>query len=225
MIKNIPLAESPREKARTQGIEHLSNVELLALILRTGNKDESVLQVSERVLNEAGGMSSFSNLSYSQLTSIKGIKQAKAIEMLAVIEIAKRMRERDVKECSLLSPHDIYLRMKNKLMYLKQEHFLVLCLNTKNRVIMEKTIFIGTIDMSVVTPREVFKEAIAVSAAKIVLVHNHPSGDASASEEDVALTRVFIELGEMLAIEVIDHIIVGWNEFYSLKASKLFKES
>ena len=222
MIKSLPKEENPREKALNYGIESLSNVELLALVLRTGNKEESVIQLAQRLLNEVGGFERLNDISYAQLISLKGIKQAKAIEILSILEIAKRLKSRVQDVQSLMTPFDIYYYVKDKMMFLKQEHFVVLCLDNKNRVIKEKTIFIGSINMSVVTPREVFKEAIHVSSAKIALVHNHPSGDASPSQEDIYLTRQFKGLGEMMSIEIIDHIAVGWHQFYSISATHLF---
>lgn len=222
MIKTLPLEENPREKALTYGIETLNNVELLALILRTGHKNESVIQLSQRLLTEIGGFANLSTVTYADLIVLKGIKQAKAIEILSIIEIAKRLKDVSSIEKPLLNPYDIFGRVHNQLMFLKQEHFLLLCLDNKNKVIKEKTIFIGSLNMSVVTPREVFKEAIAISSAKIVLVHNHPSGDALPSEEDLLMTEQFQKLGQMMSIEVIDHIVVGWNQFYSIMAKQLF---
>ncbi|WP_028043786.1 RadC family protein [Candidatus Stoquefichus massiliensis] len=222
MIKSLPKEENPREKALIYGIESLNNVELLALILRTGNKEESVLQLSQRLLNDIGGFSQLNHVSYADLIQLKGIKEAKAIEILSIIEIAKRLQANISPGQSLVTPTDIYQRVKNKLMFLKQEHFVILCLDNKNRVLKEKTIFIGSINMSVVTPREVFKEAIHVSSAKLVLLHNHPSGDAFPSDEDKQLTIQFIQLGEMMSIEIIDHLIIGWNQFYSFKADQIF---
>lgn len=224
MIKSLPQEENPREKAITFGIDSLSNVELLALVLRTGNKEESVIQLSQRLLKEIGGMAQLTHVNYADLVSIKGIKKAKAIELLSIIEISQRLKENIVINESLLNPMQIYQRMKNQMMMLKQEHFVVLCLDNKNRVIKEKTIFIGSLNMSVVTPREVFKEAISVSSAKIVLLHNHPSGDAMPSEEDLYLTQQFMSLGEMMAIDVVDHLIIGWNQFYSIKAQQLYQD-
>lgn len=222
MIKTLPLEENPREKALTYGIETLNNVELLALILRTGHKNESVIQLSQRLLTEIGGFANLSTVTYADLIALKGIKQAKAIEILSIIEIAKRLKDVSSIEKPLLNPYDIFGRVHNQLMFLKQEHFLLLCLDNKNKVIKEKTIFIGSLNMSVVTPREVFKEAIVISSAKIVLVHNHPSGDALPSEEDLLMTEQFQKLGQMMSIEVIDHIVVGWNQFYSIMAKQLF---
>lgn len=223
MIKSLPLEENPREKALINGIESLNNVELLALVLRTGSKDESVVQLSQRLLKEIGGISQLNNMNYADLISIKGIKKAKAIELLSIVEIAKRLKmtpSYNVLSC----PHDIYKTVKDELMFLKQEHFVVLCLDNKNRLIKKKTIFIGSLNMSLVTPREVFKEAIQVSSAKIVLVHNHPSGDCSPSQEDIEITEQFMELGKMMLIEVIDHIIIGWNQFFSMVANRFFED-
>ena len=224
MIKSLPTEENPREKAIVNGIESLSNVELLALVLRTGNKDESVVQLAQRLLKEIGGISQLSHICYADLIALKGIKKAKAIELLSVIEMSKRLKQKESHE-SLLSPRDIYDYVKNEMMMLKQEHFVVLCLDIRNRVIKKKTIFIGSLNMSIVTPREVFKEAIGVSSAKMILLHNHPSGDASPSQEDLYLTDQFVKLGEMMAIEIMDHIIVGWNQFYSIKAKQLYYDN
>lgn len=223
MIKSLPLEENPREKALANGIETLSNVELLALVLRTGNKDESVIQLSQRLLKEIGGMNYLGFISYSDLIAIKGIKKAKAIEILSIIEIAKRLKDTP-QYIVLSSPQDIYQFVKNELMFLKQEHFMVICLDNKNRVIKKRILFIGSINMSVVTPREVFKEAIQVSSAKIALVHNHPSGDSTPSQEDLQMTQEFMALGQMMSIDVIDHIIIGWNEYYSVIAQYKYRD-
>jgi len=224
MIKQLPKEENPREKVLSQGIESLSNVELLALVLRTGNKEESVLQLSQRLLYEIGGFSQLLSVDYASLIELKGIKKAKAIEILSIIEISKRLKEERNSDYRLLTPLDIYKAVQNELMFLKQEHFLLICLDNRNCIIKKKTIFIGSLNMSVVTPREVFKEAISVSSAKIVLCHNHPSGDSTPSQEDIYLTQQFVELGKMMAIEVMDHLIVGWNEFYSIFAKKRFED-
>ncbi len=224
MIKSLPKEENPREKAIAYGIESLSNVELLALVLRTGNKNESVLQLAQRLLHEIGGFSQLVNVNYATLISLKGIKRAKAIELLSIIEIGKRLRNHTRDHMQFNNPYHIYEYVKNEMMFLKQEHFLLICLDNKNCVLKRKIIFIGSLNMSVVTPREVFKEAISVSSAKIVLCHNHPSGDSHPSNEDILMTKQFETLGEMMAIEVMDHIIIGWNEFFSIKANQCFKD-
>lgn len=224
MIKSLPAEYQPREKAIKYGIESLSDIELLALVLRTGNKEESVIDLSSRLIGHIGGFSQLLHVNYATLSSLKGIKQAKAIEILSIVEISKRLKQKDQNEMYFHNPKSIYDYLKDELMLLKQEHFIILCLNHKNMLIKKKTIFIGSLDTSIVTPREVFKEAIGVSSAKIVLVHNHPSGDAHPSNEDVCLTSQFMELGDLMGIEVMDHIIVGWNEFYSIRAQNLFHQ-
>ena len=176
------------------------------------------------MIDELGGFRYLIDANYATLSSFKGIKQAKAIELLSIIEISKRLKNDNKNNMFLSCPKDIYLYLKDEMMLLKQEHFLILCLNHKNQLIKKKTLFIGTLDTSVVSPREVFKEAVGVSSAKIVLVHNHPSGDATPSKEDIFITSQFMELGDMMGIEVIDHIIVGWNEFYSVHSQQCFRE-
>lgn len=220
MIKNLPIEENPREKALSQGIESLSNVELLALILRTGNKEESVLQLAQRLLNEIGGFQQLRQITYAKLISLKGINKAKAIAILSIIEIAKRLKEIPQSDVILQTPEDIFLYVKNELMFLSQENFVLICLDCRNHVIKKKTIFVGTVQTSLVTPREVFKEAIEMNSSKIILVHNHPSGDAHPSHEDLPLTKNFLEIGTMLDIEVLDHVIIGWNQYFSVAAMK-----
>lgn len=217
MIKTIPLDENPREKALTYGVETLSNVELLALILRTGNKEENVLELAQRVLLEIGGMRHFNELNYALLTGIKGIKKAKAIELLSVIELSRRIHNLNYESISMNDPKNIYLYMKNKMMFLNQEHFVILCLNVKCQLIKEKTLFVGTTNMSLVTAKEIFKEAIQSNSSFIVLCHNHPSGDSTPSDADIQLTEQVSQLGEIMGIKVLDHIIIGKNEFYSIE--------
>ena len=168
-------------------------------------------------------MKHLNEMNYAFLTSIKGIKQAKAIEILGVIEFAKRMHNINYQSEVLNDPHLIYQWMKNKMMFLNQEHFVVLCLDTKCRLIKEKTLFIGTSNMSIVSPKEIFKEAIASNSTFIIICHNHPSGDCYPSDEDIHLTNHIKKSGEMIGIKVLDHIIIGKNEFYSFEMGKKVK--
>lgn len=217
MIKTLPKEENPREKALAYGVETLTNIELLALILRTGNKNENVLELAQRLLLEVGGMKHLNEMNYNFLVKIKGIKKAKAIELLSVLELARRIHSLNYDSIPMKDPKNIYLYMKNKMMFLNQEHFVVLCLNVKCHLIKEKTLFIGTTNMSLVTAKEIFKEAIQSNSSFIVLCHNHPSGDSTPSDADIRLTQQVSEIGEMMGIKVLDHIIIGKNEFYSME--------
>ncbi len=223
MIKTLPIEENPREKALKYGIESLTNVELLAIVLRTGNKNESVIALAHRLLNEIGSIGQLREVSYSTLTSLKGIKAAKAIELLATLEIGKRVSQSSLNSEFYNQPQSVFERLGEKMMSLKQEHFTVLILDNKNRLIKEKTLFIGSVNMSLVSTREVFKEALSVNGVSLICVHNHPSGDAMPSDEDQMMTKRLYESGEVMNVEVLDHIIIGWNQYYSFKADCLYK--
>ena len=176
-LSNYPLEERPREKAFYHGVETLSNVELLALVLRTGNKQESVIELAQRLINEIGGFAYLKDVNYSLLTQIKGIKQAKAIEVLAIVELAKRLQKQPANFAVIKEPLDGYEYVKNKLMFEQQEKVLVLCLNSRLEVIKEKTVFIGSNNISIISSRELFKEALICGSSRIVIIHNHPSGN------------------------------------------------
>ncbi|WP_423901750.1 RadC family protein [Eggerthia catenaformis] len=224
MIKNIPIEENPREKALVYGIDSLSNNELLAVLLRTGSKDETVLELSSRVINCLGGLNGFKTVTYKQLTDIKGIKQAKALEVLAAIELAIRIGKSNENRILLNCPSDIYYYLRDEMRCLKQEHFKILILDTKHRLIKEKTLFIGLVNMSLVSPREVYMEALSVNGAAIAAIHNHPTGDSSPSKEDEMVTKTMKEAGRIMNIEFIDHIIIGYHEFYSFMANRKFHD-
>ena len=174
-LKNYPLEERTREKAFHHGIESLNNIELLALVLRTGNKQESAIELAQRVINEIGGFRYLHDINYYQLIQIKGIKQAKAIEVLAIIEIAKRLDKQPVAMSAIKEPRDGYELLKNQLMFEQQEKVIVLCLNSRLEVIKEKTVFIGGNNISIISGRELFKEALICGSNRVMVVHNHPS--------------------------------------------------
>ena len=188
-LKNYPLEERPREKAFHHGIESLNNIELLALVLRTGNKQESAIELAQRVINEIGGFRYLHDINYYQLIQIKGIKQAKAIEVLAIIEIAKRLDKQPVAMSAIKEPRDGYELLKNQLMFEQQEKVIVLCLNSRLEVIKEKTVFIGGNNISIISGRELFKEALICGSNRVMVVHNHPSGNPEPSIEDIEATE------------------------------------
>jgi len=223
-VHDLPLGERPRERLLKLGSEALSAQEILALILGRGISGESVMVTAQRLLSRFGNLKGVANASIEELTEIRGIGPAKAAQIKAAFELSKRLegpvdeREKPV----VKSPEDVVSIVKSQLKGKKKEHFLVLCLDTRNNVINCRAISMGSLDTSIVHPREVFKEAISSSAASVILVHNHPSGDPEPSKEDIELTKRLAKAGEIMGIEVLDHIIVCDKSYSSLKAKNLF---
>ena len=220
---NCPVEERPREKAICNGIETLSNQELIAVILRTGNKEMSVLNLASLLLEEIGGFQALKDVDYYQLTKIKGIKQAKAIELMASIELAKRMQKENTKRFVIKEPQDGYEYIKHKLMFEKQEKVILLCLNNHLEIIQEKLLFIGSGDASMLETKEVFQHTLRCGANRIILIHNHPSGDCTPSRDDMASTLAISKAGKIIGINVLDHIIIGDRSYSSLRELKLMK--
>ncbi|HZG60693.1 MAG TPA: DNA repair protein RadC [Anoxybacillus sp.] len=218
MIRDFPEDERPRERLISDGPESLANHELLAILLRTGTKNESVLQLANRLLNHFEGLRLLKDATIEEITSIKGIGTAKAVQILAAIELGRRISRLQYDERYVIrSPEDGAKYVMEDMRFLSQEHFVCLYLNTKNQVIHRKTVFIGSLNASIVHPREVFKEAIKRSAASIICAHNHPSGDPTPSREDIEVTKRLVECGRMIGIELLDHLIIGDRKFVSLK--------
>lgn len=219
MIKELPQEERPREKMLTKGVQALSNAELVAILLRTGTKDDSVLRVAERLLKkyEQLGIAGLGSIGPHELRKIKGIGPVKAVTVVAAIELGKRLNGLAIAKPIIRAPKDVADLFMARLRYEPREHFLLVLLSTKNHVLATPTISIGSLNASIVHPREVFHEAINHSAAAVILVHNHPSGDPTPSSEDIALTRKLVDVGEILEIHVLDHLIIGDNKYVSLK--------
>ncbi|RHW40635.1 JAB domain-containing protein [Neobacillus notoginsengisoli] len=218
MIRDYPQEERPRERFIAGGPASLSNHELIALLLRTGTKDESVLQLSNRLLSHFEGLRLLKAASLEEITAIKGIGKAKAIQLMAALELGSRVANLTNNERYVIrSPEDGANYVMNEMRFLSQEHFVCLYLNTKNQVLHKQTIFIGSLNASIVHPREVFKEAFRRSAASIICLHNHPSGDPTPSREDIEVTKRLAECGKIIGIDVLDHLIIGENKFISLK--------
>jgi len=222
-VHDLPLSERPRERLIKLGSEALSAQEILALVLGRGIKGESVMVTSQKLLSRFGNLKGVANASIEELTQTKGIGPAKAAQIKAALELSKRLEaDADDKPMPLLkSPEDVAAAVRNRLKGKKKEHFMVLCLDTRNRLISCRPVSIGSLDTSVVHPREVFKEAVSSSAASVIFVHNHPSGDPEPSKEDIELTRRLARAGEIMGIDVLDHIIVCDKKHLSLKARNL----
>lgn len=218
-IIDIPQNERPVERLITFGAETLNNSELLAIILRTGVKGENVLSLSQRVLGELNGLNGLLNASYKDITLIKGIKQVKASQILALVELGRRLNALKGKadDISINSPQDIGNMLRSEMSGLNQEVLKLIVLNTKNKIIKVKDVFKGTLNTSIVHPREIYSEAIKSGGASIIICHNHPSGDPTPSKEDINITERIKQCGKIVGIELLDHIIVGDQKFLSLK--------
>jgi DNA repair protein RadC len=223
-VHDLPPSERPRERLLKLGSEALSAQEILALILGRGIRGESVMVTSQKLLSRFGNLRGIANASVEELTQTKGIGPAKAAQIKAALELSKRL-EADVGEEPqpvVKSPEVVAVLVRGQLKGKKKEHFLVLCLDTRNRLISCRPVSMGSLDTSIVHPREVFREAVSASAASVIFVHNHPSGDPEPSKEDVELTKRLIKAGEIIGIDVLDHIIVCDKSYLSLKAKNLF---
>jgi DNA repair protein RadC len=223
-LRDVPNEDRPRERMMQYGAQSLSNAELLAILLRTGTFQESAVHLAQKMLSHSGGLRSLVDMSLQQLTEIKGIGSAKGLQILASVELGRRMARSVMEETvTVRSPKDAANLMMEELRYLQKEHFVCLFLNTKNHVIGQETLSIGSLNAAIVHPREVFRAAIKRSSASIICVHNHPSGDPTPSSEDIQLTKRLVEAGEIVGIDVLDHIIIGDQTFVSLKEQGLME--
>lgn len=218
LIRDFPKDDRPRERLIKEGPSSLSTQELLAIVLRTGTKNESVLQISNQLLHKFDGLRLLMNASIEEISNINGIGEAKATQLLAAFELGKRINRLQFEERFVIkSPDDCAKFMMDEMRFLEQEHFICLYLNTKNQIIARETIFKGSLNASIVHPREVFKEAFRRSASSIICLHNHPSGDPTPSREDIEVTKRLVGCGKIIGIELLDHIIIGEHKYISLK--------
>ena len=214
-IKELPTNERPRERLKSVGVNNLTDKEILSIILKTGTKDKNVNELSLDILNKYK-LTDLKNITIKELTNIKGIGEVKAIELLASIELGKRIFLRDSKKLLKLdNASKIYESSKYLFNGLKQEYFYCYYFNNKQELIDKKLIFIGTINSATTHTREIFKEAYLLSASSIVCLHNHPSNDVTPSKADIVFTEHLIKTGNIQGIPVLDHIIVGDNNYYS----------
>jgi|SRR5699024_3670970 len=221
-IQIIPNDSRPRERMENFGPKALAHHELLAIILRTGTKNRNVVDLALDVLREVEDLHMLRHTSLQELMQIPGIGRIKAIEILAAIEFGQRIAMApQIKEGTVMSSSWVGNYLTKELSNLTQENVVALYLNTKNEIVKKETIFIGSLNSSVAHPREIFKGAIRYSAARIIIAHNHPSGNTEPSEADFSFTRRMVDAGEMMGIEVIDHFIIGENKYLSLREEGL----
>ena len=222
-LKEIPKIDRPRERLINFGAESLSNEELLSILLKTGTKDVSVKELASTILNKIGEINKLNEINYHILSSIQGVGSAKACTLLAVVELSKRITRKNaslnnviIKSADIAFDYFRYI-FKDQ----KQEYFYVIYLDNKKRVIENKLLFKGTLNQSIVHPREVFKSAFILSASSIICVHNHPSGNVEPSKEDINLTKRLSEIGILMGIKVVDHLIISDDKYFSFLENNL----
>jgi DNA repair protein RadC len=219
-IKDLPKHEMPREKLIEKGVENLRDVELMAILLRTGIEGKNVLKVSAEILSKFPKKKLLS-LDFEKLSKIKGIGPGKACLLLAAFELTKRALEVEDNNLPTINSAKDAVAQLQELRTAKKEHFVVLYLNARNQLVHKETVSVGTLNANLVHPREVFKPAIDCLAASVIIAHNHPSGDPEPSEDDIEITKRLQETGKILGIELLDHVIMAGNDFASLKEKGL----
>lgn len=220
-ISDMDASERPREKLASSGPANLSNAELIAILLRVGMEGENAVRMADRILIDFKGLKGLYRASYTELCGVHGLGPAKAAQLMAALELGKRIGQMGDDKKSIHSPQDVYDLVGYEMSLFDQEELWVLLLDTRNQVISVEKLYRGSVNSSQVRVAEVFKAAVRANTPSIIIVHNHPSGDPTPSPEDIALTRSIIQSGRMLDIELLDHIVIGQNRFTSLKERNL----
>jgi DNA repair protein RadC len=218
MLRDMPQDDRPRERLMQVGATAVSSAELLAIILRVGSRNESVVQLASRLLAHFGGLPGLARASITELQAVKGVGPAKAIEIKAALELGRRLLAAAPEErAQITSPADAANLLMSEMMFLEQENLRLILMDTRSRVLSSPTIYVGSLNTSVIRIGELFRAAIKENAAAFIVAHNHPSGDPSPSPEDVNVTRQLVQAGKLLDIPLLDHIIIGRQRFVSLK--------
>jgi len=223
-IHDLPFQERPRERLQRLGVEALSAQEILALIMGRGISGESVMVTAQRLLSRFGSLKGIAGASLEELSQIRGIGLAKAAQLKAAYELAARVESQaaTAEKPVIQTPESVVRLVRARLKDKRKEYFLALMLDTRSQLIRVAEISVGSLDSSIVHPREVYKEAVSASAASVIFAHNHPSGDVTASEDDIMLTKRLAEAGQIMGIDVLDHIIIGDDRYLSMKREGLF---
>ena len=222
MIRDMISDDKPRERLMKVGAQAISTAELLAIILRVGNRGESVLRLAERLLSHFGGLTGLARASISELQEVRGIGPAKAVEIKAALELGRRLIATSPEERpSINTPADAANLLMSEMMFLEQEHLRVILLDTRNKLLRVAPVYVGSLNSSSVRVGELFRAAIKENAAACIVIHNHPSGDPTPSREDINVTRKLVSAGKLLNIEVLDHVIIGHKKYVSLNERNL----
>jgi DNA repair protein RadC len=222
MIRDLPVDLRPRERMVYAGANALNTAELLAIILRVGGRGENVIRMAERLLTKFGGIAGLAQATLDELAHEHGMGQAKATQIKAALELGRRLQVASPQERpQVRGPADVANLLMLEMGLLEQEHLRTVLLDTKNFVIRVNNVYIGSLNSAAVRVGEIFRDAIRANSASIIVVHNHPSGDPTPSPEDVRVTEMMVEAGQLLDIEVLDHLVIGRNSYVSLKERKL----
>jgi len=222
-IKELPKSERPRERLIKQGPAALSDAELLALILRTGSKKENVIELATKLLKKFD-LKKLSRANVTILNKVFGVGEAKACQLAACFEFAKRVASLKAERKNKINgPKDVANLLLPEMRFLKKEHFKCVYLDSRNKLLKQETLFIGSLNSNIVSPREIFETSLDESAAAVILAHNHPSGDAMPSSEDIEVTKDIVKAGKLLGIEVLDHLIIGDKNYVSMREKGLIK--
>jgi DNA repair protein RadC len=216
-IKDLPQDERPRERLYKYGATNLSNAELLAILMRVGTRDENAVQMGQRLISKYG-LPGLARASFDELTHEKGLGLAKVAQIKAALELGRRLAAASPQERQVIrSPADAANLLMSEMQFLEQEQMRTVLLDTRNRVLRTHTVYVGSLNTAMVRIGELFRDAIRANCAALIVVHNHPSGDPTPSPEDVAVTRMIVEAGKLLDIDVLDHIVIGRKRYVSLK--------
>ncbi len=218
-IKEFTLDDKPRERAKSIGFKNLTTTELIALIIRSGSKKESVLELSQQILKKSKNLYILRSTNINELNTIYGMGDAKSISLLAALELASRYKNEKINSATfkITNPNQAFMYMSKYEFNVKQEEFYIICLNSRKEVIGSKLIFKGTVSSSIIHPREIFQYVIEMSSSYVIFAHNHPSRNLTPSKEDIEVTKRLYECGNLLNIHVLDHIIFSDVEYLSLK--------
>jgi len=222
-VKDLPIDDRPREKLLLRGAENLSDAELIAILLRTGKKGKSVLEIAREIISKEGNLASLASKSVDSLQKISGIGKDKSATLAAAFELSRRVQSQSkwFSSRKITTPGDVADIFIPLLRDELKERFIVVCLNSANRIIKHETISIGNLNSSIVHPREIYKTAIDCLSASIIIIHNHPSGNTEPSNADISITKKIVEAGKILDIPVFDHIIIAGDTFTSFVEKRL----